>query len=407
MASPVKIFCCYAHKDQSFLNDLKSHLCSLQRQELITLWADTDINAGLEREKEIEKHLNTAQIILLLVSPDFIASEYCYSKVKRAMERYEGGEARVIPIILRPVRFENVPFRKLQALPKDAKPVTSWSNTDEAFLCIEEGIYKVVNELIREEMLAQVVKRPNLPSSSRRDRKRILVVDDAISIQFVLRTILLANGYEVLVASRGKEALEMVQLHEPDLILLDLCLPRDSDGLDVCKQVRQFMPTVPIIIISALEEEKQKVRALDIGADDYITKPFGSDELQARVRAWLRRSMMVAAIQEHEPGILSTTDGYVRMDLRRHQVHVGNQEVQLTSTEFALLRQLMLYAGKVLTHRSLLRTIWGPDYIEEVDYLRIYVRQLRRKVEIEPSRPCYIQAEPGVGYVFRSNVYVE
>jgi two-component system KDP operon response regulator KdpE len=237
--------------------------------------------------------------------------------------------------------------------------------------------------------------------------KRILVIDDEVPIQRILRKNLLASGYEVLVADNKTQALEMVRLHQPDLILLDLCLPQALDGLEVCKQVRQFMPTVPIIVLSALSEEKHKVRVLDLGADDYLTKPFGNDELQARVRACLRRSMAMAATQESEPDILSTEDGYLRMYLTQRQVRVGDQEVRLTPTEFELLRQLMLYAGKVLTHRSLLRAVWGPEYGEEADYLRVYVRQLRLKVEVEPSHPRYIQTEPGVGYVFRSHVEVQ
>jgi two-component system, OmpR family, KDP operon response regulator KdpE len=237
--------------------------------------------------------------------------------------------------------------------------------------------------------------------------KRILVIDDEVAIQRALRRNLLADGYEVLVAGNGMQALEMVRLHQPDLILLDLCLPGQIDGLDICKQVRQLLPVVPIIVLSALTEEKQKVRALDMGADDYLTKPFGNEELQARVRACLRRSMVRATSQADEPDILSTEDGYVRMDLTQRQVRVGNREVRLTPTEFELLRQLMLYAGKVLTHRSLLKAVWGPEYGEEADYLRVYIRQLRRKVEVEPSRPHYIQTEPGVGYVFRSHVEVQ
>jgi two-component system KDP operon response regulator KdpE len=237
--------------------------------------------------------------------------------------------------------------------------------------------------------------------------KRILVIDDEVPIQRALRRNLLASGYEVLVAGDGIQALEIVRLHQPDLILLDLCLPGELDGLDVCKQIRQLQPAVPVIVLSARTEEKQKVRALDLGADDYLTKPFGNEELEARVRACLRRSMAVATTQEHEPEILSTEDGYLRMHVTQRQVRVGDQEVRLTPTEFELLRQLMLYAGKVLTHRSLLRAVWGPEYGEEADYLRVYVRQLRRKVEVDPSRPRYILTEPGIGYVFRSHVEVQ
>lgn len=232
--------------------------------------------------------------------------------------------------------------------------------------------------------------------------KRILVVDDEVPIQRILRRNLTMSGYEVLVADNGKQAVEMTRLHQPDLLLLDICMPGELDGLDVCMQVRDFTQT-PIIVLSAVSEEKQKVKALDLGADDYLTKPFSNDELQARVRACLRRGGVQDTHTDSEPGVLVSEDGYIHMDIPSRQVRVGTQEVRLTPTEFELLRQLMLYSGKVLTHRSLLRAVWGPEYGEEADYLRVYVRQLRLKVETEPSRPKYILTEPGIGYVFRSS----
>lgn len=235
--------------------------------------------------------------------------------------------------------------------------------------------------------------------------KRILVVDDEPPIQRILRRNLTMGGYEVFVAGTGPQAIEMTHAHQPDLILLDICLPGNMDGVDVCVQVRQFTQT-PIIVLSAVTEEKQKVKALDMGADDYLTKPFSNDELQARVRACLRRASSKEASSEREPEVLSSEDGYLSMDVARRIVRAGNQEVRLTPTEFELLRQLMLYAGKVLTHRSLLRAVWGPEYGEEADYLRVYVRQLRLKVEAEPSRPKYILTEPGIGYVFRSQAEI-
>lgn len=236
--------------------------------------------------------------------------------------------------------------------------------------------------------------------------KRILVVDDEPPIQRMLRRNLIASGYEVHIASEGDQAIEMIRLLQPDLILLDLCLPGELDGLDVCIYVRNEALRIPIIVLSALTDEKRKVQALDEGADDYLTKPFSNDELQARVRVCLRRAasaMESAPGMAGQPQILKSDDGYLSMDIAGRQVRAGEQEVRLTPTEFELLRQLMLYAGKVLTHRSLLRAVWGPEYGEEADYLRVYVRQLRRKVEIEPSRPRYILTEPGIGYVFRSN----
>jgi two-component system, OmpR family, KDP operon response regulator KdpE len=232
--------------------------------------------------------------------------------------------------------------------------------------------------------------------------KCILVVDDEPPIQRILRRNLSMNGYDVLIAEDGREAVEMVRMHQPDLILLDLWLPGEIDGLGVCRRVRQWTRT-PIIVLSARKEEKQKVEALDLGADDYLTKPFSNEELQARVRACLRRAAGTVETEElQQPEILQTEDGYLSMNIVRRQVRVGGQDVKLTPTEFELLRQLMSHAGKVLTHRSLLRAVWGPEYGEEADYLRVYVRQLRLKVEEKPSQPCYILTEPGVGYVFQA-----
>ncbi|GAC1687516.1 MAG: hypothetical protein NVS9B9_09630 [Ktedonobacteraceae bacterium] len=185
-------------------------------------------------------------------------------------------------------------------------------------------------------------------------------------------------------------------------MLLDLCLPGELDGLDVCKYVRSLMPKLPIIVLSAITEEKQKVRALDLGADDYLTKPFSNEELQARVRACLRRVGVAGQLYERDVETLRSEDGNISMDIARRQVRVSDQEVRLTPTEFELLRQLLLYAGRVLTHRSLLQAVWGPEYGEEADYLRVYIRQLRLKVETDPSRPKYILTDPGIGYVFRS-----
>ncbi len=212
------------------------------------------------------------------------------------------------------------------------------------------------------------------------------------------------SGYDVLIADSGEQAVEMVHLHQPDLILLDLWLPGEMDGMSVCMQVRQWSQ-VPIIVVSARTDEKQKVQALDKGADDYLTKPFNNDELLARVRACLRRASNVSeGMNVQEPEVLTSEDGYVSIDIVRRQVLAGAQEIKLTPTEFELLHQLMLHAGKVMTHRTLLQTVWGPEYGEEADYLRVYMRQLRLKIEKEPSQPKYLLTEPGVGYVFRSQV---
>ena len=238
--------------------------------------------------------------------------------------------------------------------------------------------------------------------------KRILVVDDDSSIQRVLRRNLMASGYEVLVADDGRQAIELVRVQQPDLILLDLWMPGEVDGMGVCMRVRQWTQT-PIIILSARTEERQKVQALDLGADDYLTKPFSNDELQARVRACLRRAANMTNIESlvQKPEVLVSEDKHISMHVLSRQVCVGEREIKLTPTEFSLLLHLMVHAGKVLTHRNILRTVWGPEYGEEADYLRVYIRQLRRKIEEKSSQPCYILTEPGVGYMFRAQVYIE
>lgn len=233
--------------------------------------------------------------------------------------------------------------------------------------------------------------------------KRILVVEDDPSIQRILRRSLMMNGYEVTVVDAGRQAVEIVRTQQPDLILLDLCLPGDIDGIEVCVRVRE-LSQIPIIVVSARSEESLKVQALDLGADDYQTKPFNTEELLARVRSCLRRAATHDAEGRSEPEIICTADGYLRMNLLRHQVFAGEEKATLTPTEYELLRQLMLNAGRVMTHRVLLREVWGPEYGDEADYLRVYIRQLRRKIEPQASQPRYILTEPGVGYVFNEQV---
>jgi two-component system KDP operon response regulator KdpE len=233
--------------------------------------------------------------------------------------------------------------------------------------------------------------------------KRILVVEDDLPIQRNLQRNLEVSGFEVLVTNEGKHAIELVRAEQPDLILLDLWLRGDVDGMEVCLQVRQWTQ-IPIIIVSARSDERQKVEALDLGADDYLTKPFNIDELLARVRACLRRAANQEADSANQHEILFTMDGSISMNLARRQVMANGKDVKLTPTEYELLHQLMLHAGKVLTHRVLLRSVWGPEYGEEADYLRVYIRQLRKKVEESSSQPKYILTEPGVGYVFHMPV---
>jgi two-component system KDP operon response regulator KdpE len=231
--------------------------------------------------------------------------------------------------------------------------------------------------------------------------KRILVVDDEERVLRSLRRILTASGYEALVAASGLQGLDLARQKTPDLVLLDLSMP-GMDGLAVCRELRQCS-SAPIIVVSAHGEEPFKVHALDLGADDYLTKPFGSDELLARIRACLRRSAGRQADEIEGEQTLTSEDGYVVMRLGSRTVMAGARRVRLTPKEFDLLYQLMAAADRVLTHRALLKTIWGPEYGDEKDYLRVFIRQLRRKVEQDPTHPRYILTEPGVGYIFRSH----
>lgn len=224
----------------------------------------------------------------------------------------------------------------------------------------------------------------------------ILVVDDDRAIRRFLRTSLTAHGYIVNEAETGQQALQDVVTHRPDVIILDLGLP-DIEGVEVTRQLREWSQT-PIIILSVREHEEDKIAALDAGADDYLIKPFGVGELMARLRVALRHAVSQAdETAEFELGDL-------KVDLARRIVKLKEDEIQLTPTEYALLRVLIKYAGKVLTHHQLLREVWGPGYEHEKHLLRVNISNLRSKLEIEPARPQYILTEPGVGYRLRSNV---
>jgi two-component system, OmpR family, KDP operon response regulator KdpE len=222
---------------------------------------------------------------------------------------------------------------------------------------------------------------------------RILVVDDEPQILRSLRTTLAAHGYDVQTAATGEAALAAVDGRLPDLVVLDLVLPGVS-GLEVCRRLRA-RSSLPIVVLSARGDERDKVAALDLGADDYLTKPFGVNELLARIRAALRR-----AAGARGPSAVVEADA-LRVDFDRRQVTLNGAEVRLTPTEFNLLKILVANAGRVLTHGYLLRTVWGPEYEGESQLLRVFIGQLRRKVERDPSRPQHILTEPGVGYRFR------
>jgi DNA-binding response OmpR family regulator len=224
--------------------------------------------------------------------------------------------------------------------------------------------------------------------------ERVLVVDDDPLILRLVRTNLDKAGYKVLTAMNGEEALDTVASELPDLVILDLMLPK-VDGYEVCRRIREFS-LVPVVMLTAKGEQVDKLRGFEMGADDYLTKPFAPPELLARVQAVLRRSQQGAPASA--PSVARCGD--IAIDFVRRRVTVKDEVVKLTPTEFKLLQQLALNAGKVLSHTDLLTRVWGPEYRDDRDYLWAYVRHLRRKLEANPEQPVHILSEPGVGYVF-------
>jgi two-component system KDP operon response regulator KdpE len=222
-------------------------------------------------------------------------------------------------------------------------------------------------------------------------RRRVLVVDDEPQILRALRVVLREAGFEALPAETGEEALDRAAVRPPDAAIVDLVLP-DLDGVEVCRRLREWT-TMPIIVLSALGDEEEKVRALEAGADDYVTKPFGPRELVARLQAALRR----AGAAPNEPVI--EVDG-LEIDLAAHAVRVQGDEVHLTPIEFDLLRTLAGNRGRLMTHRALLVEVWGPEYASDTHVLRTHIANLRRKIEPPESGPRYIRTDPGVGYRF-------
>ena len=222
----------------------------------------------------------------------------------------------------------------------------------------------------------------------------ILVIDDEPQIVRALRTILTAKQFRVTAAMRGEEGLTLAAANPPDVIILDLSLP-DMDGFQVCARLREWT-SVPIIVLSVRDNERDKVMALDKGADDYLTKPFGIEELLARVRVALRHAAQVQAQSK------STTirAGSLEINLVDHVVKRDNEEIKLTATEFKLLAYLAAQADRVLTHQAILSHVWDPADADHVEYLRVYMRQLRKKLEVNPDQPQFLITEPGVGYRF-------
>lgn len=227
----------------------------------------------------------------------------------------------------------------------------------------------------------------------------ILVVDDEPQLLRALRASLPAAGYEVITAQNGEEALGKIKQEMPDLIILDLVMPGIS-GLDLCRQVRTFS-AVPIIVLSAKGGDQSKVTILDAGADDYVTKPFSLDELLARIRVALRRSSSFSSISASGSNVIIA--GNLSLDIDERKVMVNGKEAKLTPKEFEVLKYLINRAGRIITHQTLLQAVWGWESTDQIEYLRVFINQLRRKIEPDPHKPCYIITEPWVGYRFISS----
>jgi two-component system, OmpR family, KDP operon response regulator KdpE len=225
----------------------------------------------------------------------------------------------------------------------------------------------------------------------------ILLIEDDPQIRRFLRASLVTQGYELIEAGTGREGLALAAAQVPEVVLLDLGLP-DIEGLEVIKQLRSWS-SVPIIILSARGQERDKVANLDAGADDYLTKPFGVGELLARIRVALRKSLPLEESQQETVYSI----GKIKVDFERRRVFSGQDEVHLTPIEYKLLSVLLKHRGKVVTHRQLLKEVWGPSYVDQNPYLRIFILNLRRKLEDDPTRPQYLLTEPGVGYRLRDD----
>jgi len=233
--------------------------------------------------------------------------------------------------------------------------------------------------------------------------KKILVVDDDPSLVRLVTQVLTDKGYEVLKANNGQEALRLLFAQKPDLVLLDVVMP-GIDGWQTCSRIRDISPTIPIIMLTGNRKtEDDVVRGLDYGADDYLLKPVGNRELVARVRAALRRAELPSYLDDKERAIIYS-DGFLTINLTERKVIVDGEKVKLTPIEFRLLAILLENAGRILTHRQLLEKVWGWEYVDDLDYVRIYISHLRRKIEPEPALPKYIVTEPGVGYSFQKEI---
>ena len=230
--------------------------------------------------------------------------------------------------------------------------------------------------------------------------KKILVVDDDSSMVRLISQVLSSKGYEVLESNNGQDALRLLYSQKPDLVLLDVVMPV-MDGWQTCSRIRDISPTIPIILLTGQRKtEEDVVRGLDYGADDYLIKPVGNKELAARVQAMLRRAELSSSVEDQGRDV-AFSDGYLTVDIVQRRVIVDGNRVKLTPIEFRLLALLLQNTGRILMHQQLLEKVWGWEYVDDLDYVRIYISHLRKKIEPNPALPKYIITEPGVGYYFQ------
>jgi two-component system KDP operon response regulator KdpE len=230
--------------------------------------------------------------------------------------------------------------------------------------------------------------------------KKILVVDDAPAMVRLISRVLSKKGFEVLESNNGQDALRLLYSNKPDLVLLDVVMPK-MDGWQTCSRIRDISAIIPIIMLTGSRRtENDVVRGLDYGADDYLIKPVGNKELVARVQAMLRRSELPSSVEDNRKS-LTFNDGYLTIDIAQRKVVVGGKHVKLTPIEFRMLALLLQNTGRILTHQQMLEKVWGWEYVDDLDYVRIYISHLRRKIEPDPALPKYIITEPGVGYYFQ------
>ena len=421
--SSIEVFCTYSHRDEELRDQLEKHLSLLKWEEHITTWHDRRIVAGQEWMAEIDAHLNNAHIILLLISPDFMASTYCYStEVKQAIEKHERGEAYVIPVILRPVYWQGAPFGKLQALPKDAKPITSWQDKDEAFLHVVAGIRHVIEELKTKRSLLETKAGEETASiipllavggegsltqlsnnsgeaSSVKDRPLyILVVDDDTFSNDLLRFVLGNEGFEVNTINDARKAYQMILKRKPDILLLDVTMPY-IDGFEFAAKLRVKGLEIPLIFLTARDDIEAKLYGFNIGAEDYVCKPCNHQELLARMQVVARRNP-----NKSKKGNESIHVGQIELFPKKLQVVIGGKStVTLTSTEVQVLQVLMERYGSLVIRDQLLEVIWDIWDIDDknVTIVDIYIHRLRMKLEADASRPRYIISVEGVGYTFK------